>query len=139
MAAALPYIMTAFAAAGTVMQANAASDARKQGRANARALQEQNMEEARRLKKEQTETERRAAAAAAASGTGFGSTSQETFLADMRKEHQSELAWLKKSGASRAAAAKMEGKIAGKQAMAGALSSAASTASSAYSYFGPKG
>lgn len=139
MAAALPWVMTAFAAAGTVMQANAASDARKQGRANEQALREQTIEEARRLHKEQIETERRAVAAAAASGTGFGSTSQQTYLADMRKEHMAEMAWLRKSGASRASAARTEGKIAGKQAMAGALSSAASTASSAYSYFGPKG
>lgn len=139
MAAALPWVMAAFAAAGTAIQANAASDARKQGRTNERALREQTAEEARRLRQEQLDTESRAAAAAAASGTGFGSDSQKSVLESMRNQHHAELSWLKKSGSSRAAAAKMEGKIAGKQAMAGALSSAASTASSAYSYFGPKG
>lgn len=138
MAAALPWIMTAFAAAGTVMQADAASDARKQGRANQRVLHEQTAEEVRRLQKQQFETEQRGAAAAAASGTGAGSTSQIAYLDQMRKDHRDELAWLRKSGSSRARAAGMEGRLASKQATAAALGSAASTASNAYSYFGPK-
>lgn len=139
MAAALPWITTAFAAAGTVMQADAASDARKQGRANQRALQEQTAEESRRLRRQQLETEQRGAAAAAASGTGAGSTSQTSYLDQMRRDHLDELSWLRKSGASRANAARTEGNLAGKQATATALGSAASTASNAYSYFGPKG
>lgn len=138
MAAALPWIGTALAAGGAVMQANAASNARQAARENAKRAQAEAAEEARRLSLQQKETEARTRAAIAASGTGMGSESQLSYLDKMKREHEKELAWVMKAGSMRARSETTSGKLAYKQGMAGAIGSFAGAAGSAYNYFGPR-
>lgn len=129
MAAAVPAII---ALVGTAVQVDAANDAKRASRANARAIEAETTEEARRLREEQAKTESRTRALAAASG-GEGQ-SQSMYMEKQKAEHASELNWLKRSGADRAAAARRGGSIAAKQGYAGALSTAAAAAD--YSGFG---
>ena len=59
-------------------------------------------EQAKRLGEQQEDNLKRGRAAAGASGTRPGTGSQQTFLSEVGKRQASELAWLKKAGASRA-------------------------------------
>lgn len=135
MAVALPYIATALAGVGVVKQIEAGNKADKLADANAKLEERQTAEEARRLKSEQAKVEATTKARAAAGGVEVGG-SQSMFLQDMKAEHSKELAWLKTSGASRAAATRQGGSNARSQAFAGAASSAANTADMAYRAFG---
>ncbi len=135
MPAALPFIAVALSATSAVKQHQAGKKADKLAEANAKLQEQQTAEEARRLAKEQEKVESTAKARAAAGGAQV-SGSQALFLADMKSEHGKELAWLQKSGQSKAAATRQGGSNARSQATAGALGTAAGAASTAYSAFG---
>ena len=135
MPAALPIIAVGLSAFGVAQQISAGNKADRLAAANAKLQEQQAAEEARRLKKEQERTEAAARAKAAAGGIEVGG-SQAMFLSDMKAEHGKELAWLKKSGASRASATRQGGSNARSQAYAGAASTAAGAASTAYTAFG---
>lgn len=127
MAVALPYIAVALAGVSAVQQVEAAGDAKRAARANARALEAETAEEARRLKKEQASQESKSRALAAASGGG--GQSQTSFMESQKKEHANELDWLKRSGSSRASSARAGGSLAAKQGYAGAVGTVASAVS----------
>lgn len=135
MPAALPYIAVALSAVSTAKQISAGNKADKLAEANAKLQEQQTAEEARRLAKEQQKVEATTKARAAAGGAKIEG-SQAMFLADMKAEHGKELAWLQKSGQSKAAATRQGGSNARSQAQAGAFGTAAQATSTAYSAFG---
>ena len=102
MAAAMPYITAATAAAtvGTaVYSAKKQSDLADKNEALEMAETD---EQARRLDIQHKENLKRGRAAAGASGTRPGTGSQQTFISNVGKQQEAEMAWLKKAGASRA-------------------------------------
>jgi len=137
MAAALPWIVGGLATGSTIMQVSAANKAKDASRANEAAIRAETQEEARRLANEQREVEARTRASAAASGAGMGSQSQLSYIDKMKKEHSSELAWLRKSGSMRSDIARRQGNAAYASGIAGAMSTLASGAGSVYSFMNP--
>lgn len=134
MAAALPLIAAFGTAASVGMQLEARSDAKRAAEANARAIEAETAEEARRLKMEQERTEATSRAAAAASGsTGV---SQEAYQDYLGNEHARELAWLKKSGSSQAGIARQQGRAAASSAAASAFGTLSQGAMSFYGTMG---
>tara|TARA_Y100000034_G_scaffold123003_1_gene169200 strand:- start:8167 stop:8568 length:402 start_codon:yes stop_codon:yes gene_type:complete len=132
MAAAIPYVAAAFAGASAIQQYSAGREAERASERNAAAAAAEAAEEERRLRKEQREREATTKARAAAGGASASSGSAQAVMSDMQKEHQSELAWLRKSGASRVRS-ELD---AGKQAKSQATSAALGTLSSAVAGFG---
>ncbi len=74
----------------------------KMGQENKQLEMEETDEQASRLERQQEINLKRGRAAAGASGTRPGTGSQQTYLSDVAKQQESELAWLRKSGVSRA-------------------------------------
>ncbi|AZS06563.1 hypothetical protein [Alteromonas phage ZP6] len=115
-------------------QMKARSDAKRAAEANARAIEAETAEEARRLKLQQQETEASSRAAAAASGSG--GVSQDAYQDYLGNEHARELAWLKKSGGSKAGVTRMQGRAAASTATANAFGTLAGGMSSLYGAVG---
>ena len=103
-----------------------ASQARKAGKAseelggiNAAFIREETAEESRRLRFEQEKTSGRSRAVIAASGFKSGrrtmGASSRAYLKQLKDVQQRELAWLQKSGASRADIARRGGLIEGQR------------------------
>ena len=93
-------LLTALMTAGT-----AAYSAKKQsdlGKKNEKLERQETDEQAKRLGEQQQDNLKKGRAAAGASGTRPGTGSQQTFISEVGKRQASELAWLKKAGASRA-------------------------------------
>lgn len=134
--------VAAVAAIGTLLvggysakvQYDASKDAKKIGDANAaRALEESN-EATRRLEKQQSLVLSEAKARAFAGGSDT-SQSTKAYLNEMKTTFSKEVDWIKKSGASAAYIATMEGKYKSQMGKAGAFGTLASSGSSAYSAY----
>ena len=123
MAPAIPFLL-----AGAVgLQVKGAIDAKKQAKANARLEEQQTIEEARRMAKQQKRNLAMARAMSAAGGVRGETVSG--YLTEMKEEQTAQLEWLKKAGASRASMYRSQGNLALTQGLAGAASTAASAVS----------
>ena len=97
--------VTMMAVSALVTAGTAGYSAKKQsdlGKKNEKLERQETDEQARRLGIQQDENLKVGRAAAGASGTRPGTGSQQTFISDVGKKQQAEMAWLKKAGASRA-------------------------------------
>lgn len=131
MAVAVPYIALALSAASAGMQYKAGQDAKKASRENARLVQMENAEEARRLQREQAKQQSSAIARAAASG-GALSGSSELFMKTQQQEHAKQLQWLKTAGKMQASVYRKQGSSAATQATGGAVGTLGSAVSYGY-------
>lgn len=134
MAAAIPVIAAFGSVVSAGKQMEAASKAERAAEANARAIEAETAEEARRLRLQQQETEASSRALAAASGSA--GVSQDMYQDFLGNEHAKELAWLKKSGASRAGVTRMQGQSAATSARANAFGTLAQAGTSLYGTMG---
>jgi hypothetical protein len=125
MATAMPIIAVGSALYGAYQgqkavkgQKEAAEMAGKLGQVNADLVMQETEEELRRTKEAQTQIAGQSKAMAAASG--LGGATIDTTLKDIDAAHQESLAWLQKSGESRAEIARMGGEYQKQAGMAGA-------------------
>lgn len=131
------------AAAGTAYTVysteQAAAEQKKIARANAERIKRENEESLRRLKKQQEANMAEARARAAASGVTTEGT-QKTYLDEMKDAFQSEVDWLRSSGASQAQITQSEGflqaDITRTKGISAGTRQASSTLSQAQSYWG---
>ena len=103
---------------GAKQTSKAGKAAEQLGGVNAAYIQQETAEETRRLKFEQSKTRATSRATIAASGFRSGVStmgfSQKEYMTQLQNIQTSELAWLQKSGASRADIARRGGVVAGK-------------------------
>ena len=103
----------------------AGREAKELGRLNEKYITEETAEQSRRLRFSQGRTTSRAKAGFAASGFRSGAKSmggsQKAYLQTLRDVQQSEMAWLQKSGQSRATIARKGGEAAASQLNAQAI------------------
>ncbi|RKX23508.1 MAG: hypothetical protein DRP45_10410 [Candidatus Zixiibacteriota bacterium] len=121
-------------------QDRAAAEAERMGRENAANIEAETQRSKTVLREEQMSKEGEARAKAAASGATVTGSLGES-LDYMGKQHRDEIAWLGKSGTSRANLAKLEGGYQGmigrnqaSSTRAGAIGSAISGAGTTYGY-----
>ena len=103
---------------GASKSKSAGRGAERLGVANAAYIQEETAEEARRLRFEQSKTRATSRATIAASGFRSGVSSmgfsQKAYMKQLQEVQTAELAWLQKSGRSRADIARKGGQLEGK-------------------------
>ena len=125
---------------GAKQTSKAGKAAEQLGGVNAAYIQQETAEEARRLKFEQSKTRATSRATIAASGFRSGVStmgfSQKEYMSQLQQIQSSELAWLQKSGASRADIARRGGVVAGKQLKSQAIGLYGQAISQAASGFG---
>lgn len=138
MAEAMPVIIGISSILGTgysiYSNIQAANEAEDIAEANADRIAAETEEQARRLEKEKARELAMGRARAYASGfTGEGSS--QLVLEDLERTRTEEIEWLKRSGASRANIALMEGSTAKKQGYAQAIGQFAQGAQNTYAWF----
>ena len=122
-------------ALGVFQQYQAAQDARDAERENARLIEAENVEQARRMESENEARESSARARAAASGVNLTGTTGE-YLSEMERENTRQENWLKRSGASRADSARRRGDAAYSSGLADAIGTAAGGFGQGFNWFG---
>lgn len=128
-------ITAAGAAYSAHQQYKAAQEATKIADANAKREIEEANQEAKRRQKELDLTLAETRARTAASGLKMGGTAQ-MYMEAQEETGLEEIAWIKKSGKSKAALARAEGRQARRQAYTGMWSSLFSGATSSMSLYG---
>jgi len=93
-------LLTAAVTAGTA--GYSAYQQQQTGKKNEKLEMAETNEQARRLEDQQKDNLKRGRAYAASSGTRPGTGSQQTFLSNVGKQQEKELAWLRYAGVSRA-------------------------------------
>lgn len=115
MAQAIPAISLVVSTLGTAYNiystAQAANEAEDIAEANARRIEMENEEAARRAEKEKERELSMGRARAVASGLALGGSS-EIVLADLERTRDQEITWLRRSGRSQASIARQEGGLA---------------------------
>ena len=127
---------------GASQSRKAGKQSEELGRVNAAFIRQETAEESRRLRFEQAKTAGRSRAVIAASGFRSGGktvgASSRSYLQQLKEVQQKELAWLQKSGTSRANIATRGGQVEGqrlKSQATGLYGQAISTGLQGYSMF----
>jgi len=132
-------IIAATTLVGAKKQKDAGDDAQALADANARNTAAETEEMIKRTEADQQQTMDLARAMSAGSGIKSGAGSFDTYMTEMQSTFDSDVDWMRKSGASQESIQRAEGSLAKKQSTANAWGTVAQGTSSLLNFWTPKG